>query len=129
MPDQTSPDPTPQQKISDSLRAVADFYDTHPDFPVCDDLDIWAFVYEGPKVFHKAAADMGTFIKDISGANYTLIKSFGVCHLRLSTARDAVCTRRVIGKKTIPAYHRAEQVVDDVVYDCPEYILIKEPPQ
>lgn len=123
-----------------ALRELADYVETH-EFPdtrknMWGDKDIDVFdaprlmFYTDDKVrFGEICAVMGSFEKLRSeystGAKATLPSG---AYVEVSASRSVVCTRRVVGTKTIPAQEERieatpEQEVEIVEWECPESFI------
>lgn len=116
-------------EFSDGLRAMADWFDRHPDLPgsVHGAVMIFADADELPVV----ARALGTAEKDADEYGFRLRRRFGPVPLSTYTARDAVCERVKVGERTVTRHVPPEGVelvevaeVEDVYeWRCPESIL------
>lgn len=113
-----------------SLRALADFYETAVDLPIPSDhvIAIYSFGEEESKhLVARIAKILRTYKKDYSTTFFDLYKFFGVIKLRFVFYRNNVCERRVVGTKTVikrelPAgvQYVDRQVQEDIIeWDCP----------
>lgn len=80
--------------------------------------------------FKAAAKVIGACTKDYGDYYFTLEKDFGEgqVKMKVQTSRGNVCTKRVVGKKTVtiparPATEGHTYEEDIVEYDCPESLL------
>lgn len=102
-----------------ALRAVADFYEAHPDIPTptLRDLSVYgvtdtkegaARIIEALKPCQKAWDD--TFFK--------ITRDFDGIILKFVFMREAVCTKRVVGTKLVPAAFIEAHEEEIVEWDC-----------
>ena len=107
------------QEYARGLRAVADLYEAHPDIPFSHDQVIGVYwvkdtneeavrIIEALKPCRKEWAE--SFLK--------ITRDFGGVTLKFVFIREAVCTRRVVGHKEIPAEFLPARVVEIVTWDC-----------
>lgn len=85
-----------------SLRILADFYDTHPDFPQ-PDLRFAVGEANGKEAAAKVIRAFGSCVKEYSDAMFHIKKQFGCICLDVLFYRTDVCEAIVVGKKLIPA--------------------------
>lgn len=112
---------------ADDLRKLADFYDANPALPTPTGLlDVWL---DGESVgkdlvrFSKALPK--PLEKHANDYSYGFTARFGDgIELQVAAAREAVCTRREVGTKIIPA--RDEQVAPVYEWDCPKSLRALE---
>ena len=116
------------------------------DIPLVNDLRAFATWLEdkpnivkklGNKVFgmylstYSAKEDLAILVKEIGACekeyldnSLYLRRDFGkTVQLSLSTSREAVCAKKVVGTKTVPSAYYPEHEVDIVEWDCPESVL------
>jgi hypothetical protein len=115
---------TAQQKFSQSLREIADFYDQHPEIktPSLCEMSIFGAdkdqIALGAKAFGKAE-------KKFEGDNFCLIKTFpSGMKLEYFANRERVCERVKVGEEVIPAHvipAREETIVAEKVKDVFEW--------
>jgi hypothetical protein len=132
-------EPTEQQKLSASLRELADFYDAHPELSAPD----WQTEFT---VFNVKKEDLPLYAKAFGSAekyfdeySFQLQRKFGdKILLRTYSSRETVCERVKIGEKTVPAHvvpakpaeeekYVEEAVVDVFEWKCPDAILKPKP--
>lgn len=119
---------------TDSLRQLADFLDANPVIPVppYPDVDIYLCDDESIENVSKVARSLGVFNKVFT--NYGLLyleRMVGIITLRAIVNRDSVCTKRIIGTKTITKKVLPEgvemitkEIEEDIVeWDCPPSLL------
>lgn len=122
----------------DGLRAMADWFEQHPQYLDGIGETIHIYVREGDDAKERmadAARALGTATKEVSEKYFHLERGFGPHSVRLFTARGAVCERVVVGVEEVeieepdpdavaalPKVKRTEtrEVVEWV---CPESIL------
>jgi hypothetical protein len=114
------------------LRAMADWYEAHPDMPRPSHLSVYSFgARETPDFMRRCARAMGTFEKDFSIHDlFALTKKFGPFPLRFVFTRDLVCESRVVGtrvvRKRVPPKDTVmveEDVVEEIKeWDCPSLL-------
>jgi len=108
------------------LRAMADFYEKHPDLPKPFD-DGVAVVYVASKAgMVEVARQAGKVEKKYSDHYFELTKQLGAIQLSFFTLREAVCRAIIKGKKTVPSYYVPEHEVDDIEWVCDEPLLAEE---
>lgn len=108
--------------IVDDLRALADFLEARPNFPILSVATFNAFAYDKQR-FLNAARTMGKARKLSIDDWFYLRKRFGDINLDLCVMRALVCTRRGVGTKTIPAKPaKPERVVPVYEWDCPKVL-------
>ena len=103
-----------------SLRAAADFFESHPEAPVPSyRVTLNMFVYTREE-FESIARSVGTANKGVSGEWFFLRRKFGDClQMDWNVTRGEVCEARVVGKRVIPARPaEPEREVDIVEWDC-----------
>jgi hypothetical protein len=112
-------------EFTDSLRAIAQWYDEHPEVKPMEDL-ITFTDYRDPANKEEAAAiakALVPFTKKFSANYITLTRDFGACHLKFVWNREVVCEKRVTGKKWveeryIPGTFVAAHEEEVVEWDC-----------
>lgn len=104
---------------ANSLRCLAAWYDAHPEMPE-PTTNLAIYSLDTKEEAAMAARALGTFHKSFSEWNLTLNKEFGQITLAVVFSRAGVCTRKVVGVKTIPAEYveahvnpaRTEEIVE-----------------
>ena len=104
------------------LRAIADWYEAHPDIPVphTDEVGIYG-VKETKEEAARIAEALKPCQKAWDGEFFRLKREFDGLILSFVFMRSAVCTARVVGHRVIPA--EPEHVVEVVEWDCPDSLL------
>ena len=123
------------KEFVDSLRLIADFYKENLEMPLphlegrgC--LDI--FSIDSKEDVARVAAIFGSCKKHIDDTFYRVSRKFGAITLEVVAMRGGICTRRVVGTKTIQKtrpvkFETVEEQEDIVEWDCPEALLAPEP--
>ena len=110
--------PTPQQKTSAGLRAMAAWYDLHPNAPTPSVIELPVYGFDASPEQVRA---IGT-AKKIFDAEFIKLRVDGDGFaLRFVQYRSKVCTKKLVGTKTIPATPEREEPVYE--WDCPESLL------
>lgn len=109
------------------LRALADWYEAHPDTPVPHQPDISIYTVKGTRKKMQRIAEMLKPCRkeydNISGF-FILSRHFGLLEARFVFERSAICTRRVVGTRIEPAKPASpEREVEIVEWDCAESVL------
>ena len=91
---------TDREKAIASLRAMADFYGTHPDVPLPYFSEFYCAI--APQKVRPLARELRTFKKEYSGNDFYMVKSFGTIAVKFFTEREAVCKKIVVGVKEVP---------------------------
>jgi len=101
-PQEATPIKTEHQQFAESLLALADFYEAHPEVPLpCPELNNYSLDTKDDAAL--LAKALRTFEKRYSDSLLIVAKKFGLIELRFFLNRDSVCTSRVVGVETIPA--------------------------
>jgi hypothetical protein len=113
------------------LRALADFYEEHPNAPVVaglegDTLTVYAFLANGRE--KEILRSLGSFDKEFQGRFFIAKKVIGGKTLKFYFYRDSVCTSRVVGTRHVerqiePEVYRPSRVIeahdeDILEWDC-----------
>jgi len=111
-----------------SLHALADFYEANPDFPTPAAWNREFRIHtDSADTFKEAAVMMSTFVKKPQGSTFSLEKIFNngedQIALKIQIGREEICTRRVVGRETLPSHYTPGRTVDKVEWDCPGYLL------
>lgn len=101
-----------------ALRAVADFFDTHPDCPVPTDPSISCSVSDTKEEAVRLARLLMPCDKEWGPMLFSLIKNVGGIPLKFLFWRSAVCTRRVVGTREIPRREVEAHTEEIVEWDC-----------
>jgi len=118
------------EEFVSSLRQVVDFYEKHVEIPLPDlsVISVYDWNKTGKDTIRIAALALGTCEKESNHSIFEINKKFGQIELRFVTSRNLVCTRRVVGTKTVEAIYRPSEYIpkheeEIVEWDCPESIL------
>jgi len=104
---------------ADDLRRLAEFYDANPELPHPSQLTIWLASDVATKQLVEFSRMLPRpIMKYASDYCYGVTAHFGSIDLQVLAIREAVCTRREIGTKVIPA--REEEVIPVYEWSCPE---------
>ncbi len=107
------------KEFSAGLRAIADWYDEHPEAPVPYAPRIGVSADDNVETARSIARMLGKADKAFSDSTFSLSRTFGGVILDFVFWRSAVCTKRVVGTKTIPAKPAAPERIEEVVeWDC-----------
>jgi len=104
------------------LRAIAEWYEAHPDMPVpyANEINVYG-VKETREEAARIALALASCRKEHDGNLFKLVRDFDGLQLRFVFMRGAVCTRRVIGQRLVPA--QPERVIEVVEWDCEPSLL------
>lgn len=91
------------------LRELANFYESHEDFPQSELTWIWA---GNKEEFRNLALQLGRFKKNYTDNYFTMERDFSGVKLRVTTPRDVVCTKHVVRTEYI-----TERVAKTVEYE------------
>lgn len=107
------------QEYARGLRLIADWYEAHPDMPIPYTGEICVF---GVKETREEAARIAEALKpcrkEWAESFLKITRDFGGVTLKFVFNREAVCTRRVVRHKEIPAEFSPARVVEIVTWDC-----------
>ena len=107
------------------LRAIADWYEAHPDIPVPHTGEVGIYgVKETKEEAARIAEALRPCRKVWDGEFFKLQREFEGLTLKFFFMRSAVCTARVVGHHVVPA--TPERVVEIVEWDCPDSLLRPE---
>ena len=91
------------KEYADGLRAVADFYESHPEIPLPYDTDISNGSVDTKEEAATIMRALGSCSKNYSDYYFVLAKNFGPIKMQFIFTRHKVCVRKVIGVETIEA--------------------------
>ena len=123
-----SPKEPTVHEFAEALRKLARWYEEHPDIPRPSDPALCVYAIDHVDITFLART-LGTFTKEVtaSGGLYMIARDFGGVVLRFVYNRDTVCTKRVVGTRTVPATpaqpacpEHEEEIVE---WDCPHSLL------
>ncbi len=110
-----------REELVKGLRAAADFFEQHPDFPMpYGDCNFDLFVGSKQEL-REVTRGTGAWDKVAEGTYFMLRKMFGPVKIDVNISRDQVCERIVVGTTVIPA--RPEEVVENVEWRCSESLF------
>ena len=103
--------------FSESLRALATWYDAHPEIPAPPDLFVNVFL-DTKEDLQEVARALGDCTKGGDQNWFWLSRTFGLIRLDFNVTRSVACVRRVVGTEIVaehvsPAYQR-----EIVEWDC-----------
>ena len=108
----------------ESLRTLADFYETHPDLPVPSDVTIRVYCLDTPEEVDRVARLLAPCEKQVNphdmgaGALLYLTRRFNELTLSFIFLRKTVCVRRVVGTENVPAQVIPAYTRETVEWDC-----------
>lgn len=124
-----------RDELVSSLRELADFIeDKGLELPELD-VRIQGIVYKWSpssfesdddrprRVMRQAAKALGHAQKNHGSYYFDLTRKFGCIKLEISTPRENICEKVVVGKKVIPAYSSPEKIVDEIEWVCGDPLL------
>lgn len=119
-----------QREWIDGLRKLADWAEKHPDSSLLDQgLNHYGFVYDDAVTnLAKAAKAFGHAEKSKTDNYFNVVGRFGPHKMEVTSPRENVCVRTVVGVEEIPEKIIPEQVipaktVEVVEWVCPESLL------
>jgi hypothetical protein len=122
-------------EFTDGLRALAGFLDFHPELQqylaIGSKTEVLLFPPDKPSAMASVARMMGTCDKKYVDTLFSLTKDFGGgATMRAFFSREAVCVKKVIGQKLVPAEPevlipaKPERLEDIVEWECSEPSLL-----
>lgn len=94
---------TEHQQYANSLRAIADWIEAHPEVAIPSDNSLTIYSMDTKDEAATLVRAMGSCNKRYDDSYLTVEKSFGPIRLRAVFSREQVCKRVVVGVETIPA--------------------------
>jgi hypothetical protein len=125
---------TQTERCADNLRALATWFDKHPDAPVpfglSDSVKFICHLSYGKEARDKEIRSIGTFEKNFDNNYMNLRVTVGDYTLEYYTPRASVCTPKITGtrhveEKVIPATVIPAHEENIIEWDCPDSILSK----
>jgi hypothetical protein len=121
-------------EFADGLRQIASFFEKHEELPLPDGMSgNWFSFYDwgsnGKELIVNAARAFGTCDKETGGQTcYGVRKDFGAFTVRFLSAKEQVCTKKVIGTRHVEEYFEPGRVIsahdeEIVEWECPESLL------
>jgi hypothetical protein len=122
------------EQVVTTLRALADWYEIHPNAPIPYELKYgWMTAYMPRSEAAEIMRSLGNFEKQYEDDYFRAVVKFPHMDLRFSVERTAVCARKVVGvrqvpEQVIPSEYVAERVipahVEEIVeWDCAGSVL------
>lgn len=121
---------TPQQKYSNALRAIADWYEEHPDAPTphtgCQTLKVYSFDATPGEM-----RSIGTCKKVYEGSIFKCIVEGDGFDIHFVANRSDVCVPKVVGFREIPEQYVEAHVIpakreEIIEWECRESLLNSE---
>lgn len=111
-----------QKEMVSSLRAFADFLETHPTVELKDQRFL---IYYITREEIAQYAKLGGWTKQYDGNDwFGLKRTFGSIELYVYTDRDQVCRKIVVGQREVPAMPATEARTEDIIeWVCDESLL------
>jgi hypothetical protein len=117
-----------------TLRAMADFYESHPLAPVPYDMAYgWMKAYMPNDQAKTILASLGSFKKKYEDDYFRACVTLGHIELQFSVERTQICERKVVGTRVVPAQTVPSEYIPErfipeheeeiVEWDCKEPIL------
>lgn len=112
----------PNKSYADSLRAVADLYENHPELPL-PQMEHCNFAMDTKDDAANLAKALGTFEKVYTDDLLIVKKKVGCIETKFYFTRENVCTPTVVGKKMEPEVYIPGRLipareVDIIEWDC-----------
>lgn len=104
-------------EFANALRAVADWYDEHPEVPAPYEAAFNVFV-ESKEMLATIARLAAPMSKGQSESWFWLRRDLGPARVEFNVPRQQVCERRVVGHRVVPEQHIPEHKVEIVEWDC-----------
>ena len=114
------------KEFADGLRAIADWYEAHPEVAPPAFPEILHASVESKDEAVTIAAALKPCAKRYSDTLMELERTFGPIRLRFLFWREAVCERRVVGVKDVPERTVPAHTEEIVEWDC--HPLLKPDP-
>lgn len=119
-----------REKALTGLRALLDWFETHPDAPIPYQLDASTWHCRLNKDDLPRLRDIGDFEKRFNDTDgdFEAVVHVGKARIIYYTHRDNICIPRVVGKRTVPAEVVPESVIpeheeDIIEWECKESVL------
>ena len=111
------------QEYARGLRAIANWYEAHPDMPIPQEKISVTRVKETKEEATRIIEALKPCQKEWDSDFFRLTRDFDGLRFEVIFMRSAVCTRRVIGHRVVPA--QEERIVEVVEWDCEPALLAK----
>jgi len=106
-------------EYAEALRAIASFYEAHPDVQTPHDHAISVYGVEDTKEEALRIIEaLKPCRKEWEGPFLKIVRDFGEVRLVFVFEREAVCTKRVVGVKEIPAEFIPAHTEEIVEWEC-----------
>ena len=115
-------------EYAQALRSLADFYDANPDVatPLPQIVNVYS-VEDTKEAASQIIEVLKPCRKEWDGGFLKITRDFDGVTLKFVFERSAVCTRRVIGHKTVPSTYYPEHTEEIVEWDCEPSLLAGAP--
>jgi hypothetical protein len=122
------------EEFCKGLRQLADWYEVNPQINKPSYMLSVYCTTEDKDVAIATAQALRTFKKDYTQSFFTMSKEFSGITLTFYFSRDEVCTKKVLGTKSVPdryepGYLVAAHEEEIVEWECPESLLADPLPQ
>lgn len=114
------------EQYARALRAVADWYDAHPDAPLPGDVTLRIACEDTRDEVERVARLAAPCRKEINDNFFDLTKDIEGIELRFIFWRSTVCTRRVTGYVEVPEHTTAAYRREVVEWDCAPILGVEE---
>lgn len=81
-------------KLIESLREAADYFESHPDIPKMDFAFIHHYLFD-KEALRLAAKAMGSFDKIATDSTFSLVHQIGLIKIEIAISRETVCKKIV----------------------------------
>lgn len=106
-------------EYTDSLRKIADWFDTHQEIPIPHDAHIfYLFSVHTREGMEQVARVFGACEKEYADGLFKLKKQFGAIEMQVVAGREQICNRKVTGSKVVPETVIPAHSVDIVEWEC-----------
>lgn len=125
-----------RKKFIDGLRALADWFEAHPDIPTPrGEVAINLYSMDTKEEAATFARALGRCDKRYQDSILYISRRFGAIRLEALFMRDSVCTKRVVGTREIPEQvipARSEEIIparteEIVEWDCEPILKPSDP--
>ena len=103
-------------EYAQGLRAIADWYEAHPDMPRIHDLSVAGC--NGKEQLVEIAQALPSYVEEASGSLYYVIGDFQGVSVKFMVWRTEVCERTVVGKRMEEARVSPAHEEDIVEWKC-----------
>jgi hypothetical protein len=122
---------TVHEQYADSLRAIADWYEAHPEIPLPGDDTLTNYAVCTREHAESLIRGLGNCKKDYDETSFTISRRFGVLNVRFYFSRSEVCKKVVVGSRIepeqiVPARVIPAHTVDVVEWECMPVMSLKQ---